>query len=281
MAMVTGEISPGWAKDPGPGMLEATKLVLGGTEKDDPSLWITEKSGQYLPLDLQFVDEAGVTVRLGDIIDRPTIILPIYFFCPNICSRNLANLAVAMNNLTAKPGKDYRVIALSFNDAENQRDAAAAKNNYMKILADDFPASEWRFLTGKSDAIKAATDALGFRFQKVDDETFIHPAALMVIAADGKIIRYVYGSFLAGDIDLAISAAAAGTPITAVRRLLGFCFNYDPQGNTSVFQTVKIGVLLIFVVVMFLFILYFKRKDRMAKKALVAAEDSSEQDTNP
>ena len=279
MAMVLGGISPSWAKDPGPGMLEATKLVLGGKEKDDPSLWITEKSGQYLPLDLQFVDATGATVRLGDIIDRPTIILPIYFFCPNICSRNLSNLAVAINSLTARPGKDYRVIALSFNDAENQKDAAAAKNNYLKILGADFPASEWRFLTGKSDAIKAATDALGFRFQKVDDETFIHPAALMVVAADGKIIRYVYGSFLAGDIDLAISAAATGTPVMAVRRLLDFCFNYDPRGNTSVFQAVKIGVLLVFLAVILLFILYFKRKDRMAKKALKAAEDSAEQDT--
>ncbi len=69
---------------------------------------------------------------------------------------------------------------------------------------------------------------VGFRFQKVDDETFIHPAALMVIAADGKIIRYVYGSFLAGDIDLALSAAASGTPTLSVRRFLDFCFNYDP-----------------------------------------------------
>jgi protein SCO1/2 len=274
--MAMGVMRPSWAKDEGPGMLEATKLVLGGKESDDASLWITDKTGQYLPLDLQFVDEAGLPVRLGDIIDRPTILLPIYFFCPNICSRNLANLAVAMNSLSAKPGKDYRVIALSFSDVENHKDAAAAKNNYLKILPDDFPANEWRFLTGKSDAIKAATDAVGFRFQKIDDETFIHPAALMAIAADGRIIRYVYGSFLAGDIDLAISAAAAGTPVMAVRRLLGFCFNYDPHGKTSVFQTVKIVVLLVFAVGTVFFIFYFKRKGREAKKALAAAEDSTE-----
>jgi protein SCO1 len=266
--MVMGEIRPSLAQGEGPGMLEQTKQVLSGKESDDASLWITEKTGQYLPLDLTFVDEMGLTIRLGDIIDRPTIFMPIYFFCPNICSKNLANLAVAMNSLSAKPGKDYRVVALSFNDAENHKIAAEAKNNYLKILADDFPAGEWRFLTGNSDAIKAATDAVGFRFQKVDDETFIHPAVLMVLASDGKIIRYVYGSFLAGDIDLALSAAKSGTPVMSVKRLLDFCFNYDPRGKTSVFQTVKITVLLVFGVALVLFILYVKRKGRQAKKTL-------------
>ncbi len=276
VSVAMGAMRSSWAKDQGPGMLEATKLVLSGKESDDASLWITDKTGQYLPLDLQFADEAGLPVRLGDIIDRPTILLPIYFFCPNICSRNLANLAVAMNSLSAKPGLDYRVVAVSFNDVENHKDAAAAKTNYLKILPDDFPANEWRFLTGRSDAIKAVTDAVGFRFQKIDDETFIHPAALMAIAADGRIIRYVYGSFLAGDIDLAISSAAAGTPVMAVRRLLGFCFNYDPHGKSAVVQTVKIVVLLVFGVAAIFFIFYFKRKSREAKQALAAAEGSTE-----
>lgn len=278
VCMSMGVMRPSWAKDQGPGMLEATKQVLSGQANDDASLWITEKTGQYLPLDLQFVDETGQTVRLGDIIDRPTILLPIYFFCPNICSKNLANLAVALNSLSAKPGQDYRVIALSFNDAENHKIAAEAKINYLKILSDDFPGGEWRFLTGSREAIKAATDAVGFRFQKVDDETFIHPAALMAIAADGKIIRYVYGSFLAGDIDLALSAAASGTPTMSVKRLLGFCFNYDPHGKTSVFQTVKISVLLVFGVAALLFIVYFKRKGREAKNA-PAAQGNTDQDT--
>lgn len=269
---------PSWAKDARPDLLEATKLVLIGTEKDDPSQWLTEKIGEYLPLDLEFVDETGLTLRLRDIIDRPTLLLPIYFFCPNICSKNLANLAVAMNSLSARPGKDYRVIALSFNEDENPKIAAQAKMNYLKILPDDFPAGEWRFLTGGKEAIKAATDAVGFRFHKVDDETFIHPAALMAIAADGKIIRYVYGSFLAGDIDLAISAAASGTPTMSVRRLLAFCFNYDPHGKTSVFETVKIIVLMVFGVTLVLFILYFKRKNRQADKAM-KTDGSTEKDT--
>ena len=247
------------AVDSQQGMLEQTKVVLAVSDVDN-SKWIEEKTGQYLPLDIEFVDETGKQIILADIIDRPTILLPIYFYCPNICSKNLSNLAIALNNLSAKPGEDYRVIAFSFSDVENHEVAARAKKNYLKILDDDFPANEWYFLTGSSTAIIQATEAVGFKFQKKDDQTFIHPAALMTVAKDGKIIRYVYGSFLAGDIDMALVDAAQGQPSLSVKRLLAFCFNYDPDKNKSVFQQVKIGVITFFALGLGIIFIYFKRK---------------------
>ena len=134
------------AKDDAPTLLEQSKKVV--EEKNDAALWIEEKTGQYLPLDLEFVDEEGQPIRLREIVDRPTIFLPIYFYCPNICSKNLANLAIALSSLSLDPGKDYRAIALSFNEAESFEDAARAKKNYLKIVGDDFPSDGWRFLTG-------------------------------------------------------------------------------------------------------------------------------------
>jgi protein SCO1/2 len=245
------------AKDDAPSLLEQSKMVV--EEKSDDALWIEEKTGQYLPLDLEFVDEAGQPVRLREIVDRPTILLPIYFYCPNICSKNLANLAIALSNLSLEPGKDYRAIALSFNDAENFQDAARAKKNYLKIVGDDFPSDGWRFLTGSIENIQAVTDTVGFRFKKIDDETFIHPAALMTIDKDGQVIRYVYGSFLAGDIEMGLLDAAKGSPSMSVKRLLAFCFNYDPDKNKSVFQFVKIGVLLLFGITITIVFIYIKR----------------------
>ena len=252
------------------GLLEQSKSVLQNDNAADTE-WIAEKTGQYLPLELKFTDESGSSVQLKEIIDRPTILLPIYFYCPNICSKNLANLAVALGNLSFKAGDDYRVIALSFNEAESADDAARAKRNYLKIAGDNFPASQWWFLTGEKDIIKAATEAVGFRFQKVDDETFIHPAALVILAADGKIIRYVYGSFLAGDIDVALASAQTGTVAKSVKRLLDFCFNYDPDKNKSLFTTVKLVVLGLFGLGIVFFFFYSVRKrksekDRVAEK---------------
>jgi protein SCO1 len=245
----------------GPGLLEQSKEILATTAPASPQ-WVEEKLGNTLPLDASFVDEQGRQVRLREIIDRPTIILPIYFYCPSICSKNLANLAVALNNLTLQAGRDYRVIALSFNPAEGPADAARAKRNYVKILAEGFPAEEWYFLTGKAEEITAVTDALGFRFEKVDDETFIHPAALMTLTATGQVNRYIYGSFLAGDIDVGLAEAAGGRLSTSVRRLLEFCFSYDPRQNQSLFQGVKIGVLAVFAAVLVFVLFFSKRKGR-------------------
>ncbi len=246
-------------KDDAVTLLEQSKMVVEDKQSDD-ALWIEEKTGQYLPLDLAFVDEAGQTIRLKEIVDRPTVLLPIYFYCPNICSKNLSNLAIALSSLSLEPGKDYRAIALSFNEAENFQDAARAKKNYLKIIGDGFPADGWRFLTGSLENIQAVTDAVGFRFKKVDDETFIHPAALMTIDKDGQIIRYVYGSFLAGDVEMGLVDAAKGSPSLSVKRLLAFCFNYDPDQNKSVFQSVKIGVLLFFGITIAIVFIFVKRR---------------------
>ena len=53
----------------GPGLLEGTKELLVNKETDEAAQWITEKTGQFLPLDLQFVDEAG---KLGFVMDGNT-----------------------------------------------------------------------------------------------------------------------------------------------------------------------------------------------------------------
>ncbi|MBW2683602.1 MAG: SCO family protein [Deltaproteobacteria bacterium] len=222
--------------------------------------WINEKTGDYIPLHLEFVGEDGGKITLGTIIDKPTIVLPIYFYCPAICSQNLANLAVALKELSFMPGKDYRVIALSFNDVETSDVASRAKENYLKIVGDDFPAAEWHFLTGTIENIKAVTNSLGFRFKKMDDTTFIHPSALMILDGKGRIIRYVYGSFLAGDIDMALLDAQKGTPSLSVKRLLAFCFDYDPDTNKSLFQTVKVSVIALFGLVLGFVFFYFRRK---------------------
>lgn len=239
--------------------MSAQDMMNSGQEMKGEK-WIKEKTGEYIPLNLEFVAEDGRKITLGSIIDRPTIILPIYFYCPAICSQNLANLALAMKEISFKPGEDYRAIALSFNEVETSDVASRAKENYLKIVGDDFPPAEWHFLTGTIENIKAVTNSLGFRFKKMNDTTFIHPSALMILDGKGRIIRYVYGSFLAGDIEMAILDAQKGTPSLSVKRLLAFCFNYDPDTSNSLFQTVKVSVIALFGLVLGFVFFYFRRK---------------------
>lgn len=228
-----------------------------------PKEWVVEKTGEYLPLSTVFTDENGREITLGSLIDKPALILPIYFYCPSACSRNLANMAVSMNRMKFEAGADYRPIALSFSDTETAENARRAKNNYIKLVYDGFPAGEWKFLTGSAEAIKAVTDAMGFRFKRLPDSTYIHPSAVIAVGADGRIIRYVYGSLLAGDMDMAVANAKEGTPALSVKRFLEFCLSYDPDRNKPVFYYVKIAVPLLFAAgIALLFALSRKRGGR-------------------
>ena len=45
-----------------------------------------EKQGQYADLNIRLINESGDTVRLKDVINKPTILNMVYFECPGTCS---------------------------------------------------------------------------------------------------------------------------------------------------------------------------------------------------
>lgn len=229
---------------------------------ENGKIFIEEQTGAFLPLESQFFDESGTAVTLAELIDKPTVLLPNYFYCPNSCSLNLANLASAVNRMKMTAGKDYRLIALSFNHKDTPADARDAKQNYIKLLYDEFPEDQWSFVTGTKENISAVLDTIGYAFKPVEDGTFIHPSALVTVAEDGKVIKYVYGKFIPGDVEMALSEATKGEPAISVKRLLNYCFNYDPEKNKTFFQTTKIVALLVFgSLIAFFFLKILRRKD--------------------
>ena len=228
------------------GMVAAQSGTTPTLSAEQGKIEVAEKTGAFLPLDREFVDENDSVVTLGGLIEKPTILLPIYFYCPNSCPTNLANLALAINRMKMEVGDDYQVIALSFNHLETAENARNAKNNYLKLLYEGFPEEQWRFLTGSQENISAVLETIGFTFKPLEDGTFIHPSALVTVAPDGKVIKYVYGTFIPGDVEIALAEAAKGVPATSIKRLLNYCFNYDPDTNKSFFQGVKIAALALF-----------------------------------
>jgi protein SCO1 len=249
-----------------PGISEKdTGEVLKGSADQNKIVdeeWVSEKSGDYIPLDTEFTDSAGHSMPLRAIINKPTLILPIYFYCPNSCSLNLSYLANAIRNSTLKPGVDFKVISFSFNEEEKIEDAKNAKANYLKMLPENFPADDWNFLVGTKESMKALIDALGYRVKRMPDGTFAHPSALVAVSAEGRIIKYVYGSFLSGDVDMALLEAKKGTPTLSVKRLLGFCFNTDSNNSTIILQRVKMGLLIGFLVLGGLFVIFLRRSGK-------------------
>jgi len=212
----------------------------GGANKAD--IGVDEKLGASLPAGMTFRDEAGKTVRLPDAIDRPTIIAPVYLSCKHACPLLLMGLAEALGNLdSVTPGKDFQVIALSFDGQDTPKKASEKKKDYLKAIGRPFPPEAWRFLTGSKEQIETFTRSIGFRFQRSGME-FDHPVVLVVVGPGGKVSRYLYGSrFLPFDVTMAITEAEQGKIGISTRKLLSYCFSYDPLEKTYVFDILRVS----------------------------------------
>jgi protein SCO1/2 len=203
---------------------------------------IDEKLGTALPDGLMFSDEQGIRKDLKSMIDKPTIIAPVYFGCMHTCPMLLSGLATALGNLDlVTPGKDFNVMALSFDEHDTPTIALDRKKNYVKAIGKPFPDAAWKFMTGDAESIKRFTNAIGFKFQRDSEHDFSHPVVLVVLAPGGKVVRYIEGvSFLPFEVTMALTEAAEGRIGSPARKAMMFCFSYDPLKKTYVFNILKI-----------------------------------------
>jgi protein SCO1/2 len=236
--------------------------------KEQKGIGIDEKLGQVIPLDLTFKDENDNPIILKRLIHTPTILAPVYFSCPDVCSFLLYNLSGVINNLSAEPGKEYRVLAVSFDETEQPELAREKKRLYLKMIERPFPEEAWIFLTGDQENIRKLTDSIGFYFKR-EGKAFQHPVALIILSPDGKITRYIYGmDFLPFDLKMAIWEASEGRVGPTISKVLRFCFSYDPKGRKYVFNTLKVTgiVTLAFAFAFILFLVFRGRKHRLVER---------------
>jgi protein SCO1/2 len=225
---------------------------------------IVEKLGQHVPLNLSFHREDGKLVSLNEFIDKPTIVALVFLSCRASCHLLLGGLASAISKLQLKAGEDYSTLTISFDPEDTPSMASEAKVNYIEAIGKPYPEETWRFLTGDKETIKRFTDSVGFRFRK-ERGGFTHTVALIVLSPTGKIIRYLYGtSFLPFDLSMAITEASEERAGMSVKRVLLYCFSYDPQEKRYVFNVLRVvgTATLIFVVALFIYLTVSSRSAR-------------------
>jgi protein SCO1 len=206
---------------------------------------VDERLGGKLPLNLTFRDETGRTVRLGELITGPTIILPVYYGCSNVCNYLQGGLARVLPEISRKPGVDYKVLSISFDETETPQLAARYQKMYLSALKGTFPPGAWRFLTGDAANSRALMDAAGYRYQRRGRD-FMHPVASFVVAGDGMIVRYLYGSsFLAKDLTLALIEARQGRVGSTIRKVVDYCFSFDPASKSYEFNLLRVSATVI------------------------------------
>lgn len=229
---------------------------------DGESVSVTERLGNTVP-DVSLRDESGREVRLAALIDRPTILVPVYYSCPNDCNVLLMNLSRVLPEVGLVPGRDFQVVTVSFDETDTPDLARRRKNDFTTALSGKFPKEHWHFLTGEAPEIKRLMDAVGFGFRR-QGRAFQHAIVLVAVSPSGTITRYLHGGrLLPFDIAMAATEAAQERTGLSVTRAVAMCYSYDPQGRRYVFDFMKVaGAVVLSALALFGLFLAFGGKKR-------------------
>ena len=222
-------------------MLLATSAPAQRQEPLPPELegvGITEKLDARVPLDLEFLDEAGNTVPLRKYFDgsRPVMLTLNYYSCPMLCTLQLNGLIVGLQDLAWTPGREFEMVTVSINPLETPELARLKKQTYLEAYGRPGAAAGWHFLVGREENIRRLADAVGFGYRYNEQrKEYAHAAAVMLTTPDGRLARYLYGvEYPTRTLRLGLAEAGEGVVGTAADQFLLYCFHYDAKANSYV-----------------------------------------------
>ena len=159
---------------------------------------MVEKPNAQVPLDIEFHDEDGRTVRLGDFFkpDRPVLLVLVYFQCPMLCNLTLNGVVEAIRPLRLTPGKDFEIVTVSFDpregpelakaeEGELREGAGQARGRRRLALPDQQPAG--------SGPAGCATPSASATSSTPRGRMYLHQAAIYVCTPDGRVARTIQG----------------------------------------------------------------------------------------
>lgn len=195
-----------------------------------------DKIGAVIDTSLEFVDERGYPFTFRQVFpgDRPVVLVPGYYACPDMCGQVIHGMLDALNDVDLLPGRDYLVINVSIDPRENAETAKERKAKFLPLLHRVGGEEGWRFLTGQEQAIQKLTGEIGFRFFWAEhDNRYAHPGALLFVTPQGKLSRVITGTtFDSGDVRLAIVEASEGKLGTFWDDFRLDCLTFDPRTNS-------------------------------------------------
>jgi protein SCO1/2 len=196
---------------------------------------IEQKLNEQLPLDAEFRNEDGETVKLGEFFnkEKPVILALVYYECPMLCNEVLNGLTGSLKGISFDAGKDFDVVAISFDARENEKPGLAKnkKAGYLTRYGREGSENGWHFLTGTQSEIDKVTKAVGFNYV-FDEQTnqFAHAGGVMVTTPEGRLARYFYGiDYSPKDLKFGLMESSEGRIGNPVEQLYLYCFHYDPS----------------------------------------------------
>ena len=247
--------------------LSQTHFVFGITDEKqikEEVGWV-EQLGSQIDLDSEIVDVNNSKKNLDTILDKtkPTVFILVYYTCPRMCTFLLdgASEAILLNE-EIRPGVDYNLITLSFDESDTTEIARKKKEKYSSSLDTN---EIWNFFVGNSESIEMITQSIGFKFIKDGDE-FAHPAGIIFLTKERKISRYLPGVvFDPRDFKLALLEASGGVigGSSLSDKVLLYCYDFDPVGKKYALRALNViklgGVITLLCLGVFMSFMWFKK----------------------
>lgn len=233
-----------------PKYYDPSQQTSNGLPETLKKVGIEQRLGEKLPLDTVFTDENGKDVKLGEYFSkgRPVVLALVYYECPMLCNQVLNGLTGSMKGISLDAGKDFDVVAISF-DAKEHGNAELARNkkaSYIERYNRPGTDGGFHFLTGSQESIDAVTRAVGFNYEWDErSNQFAHASAVMIANPDGKLSRYLYGiDYSPKDLKFGIIDSADNKIGSTADQLLLYCYHYDPSTGKygfAVLSAMRIG----------------------------------------
>ena len=237
---------------------------------------IEQRLGENLPLDAVFKDENGREVKLGEYFSkgRPVVLALVYYECPMLCNQVLNGLTGSMKGITLDAGKDFDVVAVSFDASENDKPdlAKSKKASYLERYSRPGTDGGFHFLTGTQASIDAVTNAVGFTYEWDEkSKQFAHASGIMIANPDGKLSRYLYGiDYSPKDLKFGIMESAENKVGSVTDQLLLYCYHYDPSTGKygfAILSSLRIaGIATLLGMGLMGFVFWRRNKNKAAKK---------------
>ena len=247
-------------------VIAAPALAQAGRPVRPSDIRFEQRLDNQVPLDLDFRDERGGTVRLGEYFNaKPVILALVYYECPMLCNQVLNGLVQSLKPISFDAGKEFEVIVVSFNPRETFHLASAKKATYLRDYGRPGTSAGWHFMTGDPKPIAALANAVGFRY--VYDPAlnqYAHASGIMLLTPQGRLSRYFYGiEYAPRDLRLGIIEASSGRIGTPVDELMLLCYRYDPatgKYSAAVMNALRVGGVLI-CLFMVILLTFLRRKE--------------------
>jgi len=236
-----------------------------------------------LPTELEFTDDHGRKVRLGELFrsGMPTMLTFNYSNCPLLCSVQLGGLTKAMAKMRRMPGESFRIITIVLDPTESPKRARETKEGYLTQLARarealGLPAAThadegWSFLVGKEADIRAVADTVGFHYKyHPGRKEYLHPAVFMMITPLGTVAQYIPGvSFESETLEAAVTSAALGVTTEGTQEFILSCYHYEPPEGFNAFRIMQI-VGMVFAALVVIVIVSLHLKSRLSRRPMGA-----------